>query len=153
SHVVFNIWSQEFRLISNGDDPFKWQVGAVYNFDAIDDVRSFDFAQNPITAPPPVNFATRSYHQSTMAWAAYAQGSYDFDEQFRLHAAVRYTNEHKQMTNASVFIPSLNFFLFSGVSESISLHNHWSGEVGLDYKIDPDKMVYAKMTHGYKSGG
>jgi iron complex outermembrane receptor protein len=128
-------------------------VGGVYNFDGIDDVRSFDFAQNPITAPPPVNFVTRSYHQGTMAWAGYAQGSYDFDEHFRLHAAVRYTNEHKEMTNASVYIPSLGFYLFKGVNESLSLHNHWSGEVGLDYKIDDEKMLYVKMTHGYKSGG
>lgn len=153
SHVVFNIWSQEFRLISNGEGPFAWQAGGIYNFDGIDDVRSFDFSQNPITAPPPVNFATRSYHQSTTAWAAYGQASYDINDQFKLHGAVRYTNEHKQMTDASVYIPAINYYLFQGVSESISLRKHWSGEIGLDYRLDTDKMVYLKMTHGYKSGG
>lgn len=153
SRVKFDVWSQEFRLISNGDGPFTWLVGASYNADFIDDNRVFSFADNTLAAPPPVNIVERGYHQSTRAWAIYGNAGYNLTDQIRIHGSLRYTDEHKVMNDAFALIPTINLYIFQNAAQTLNLHTHWVGDAGVDYHPVENTMVYAKATRGYKSGG
>ncbi len=153
SRVKFDVWSQEFRLISDATGPFTWMAGASYNADFIADQRTFDFAQNVLSAPPPVNFVQRGYHQSTRAWALYGQAAYDVTANVKIHGSLRYTDEQKALRDSYTLIPPINLYLFKNVSQNLSLHAHWTGDAGVDYHPTDTVMLYAKATRGYKSGG
>lgn len=153
STVHFSVWSQELRLTSTTDSDFDWLIGGVYNYDRIDDSRDFALTDNVIAAPPPVNALTRSYNQKTEAWAVYANLGYDVSERVRIHGSLRYTDESKQIYNATLFIPALNFNLFQDYSDEINLRTHWTGHIGLDVHPSDDVLLYATATRGYKSGG
>lgn len=153
SRVKFDVASQELRLVSNEGAPFDWLVGAAYNVDFIADTRTFSYAQNTLTAPPPVNLVERGYHQSTRAWSIYANAGYNLTEELRVHGSVRYTDEQKVMNQAYLRIPPLNMYLFKDASQTLNLGTHWVGDAGLDYHLYEDAMLYAKATRGYKSGG
>ncbi len=153
SRVKFDVWSQELRLVSDDDGPFTWLAGASYNADFIADARTFDFADNTLAAPPPVNFVRRGYHQSTRAWAVYASAGYNLTDEVKIHGSIRYTDEHKVMNDAYAFIPAINLYLFKNVTQTLNLHTHLVGDAGVDYHPTKDVMLYAKATRGYKSGG
>jgi iron complex outermembrane receptor protein len=153
SRVKFDVWSQEFRLVSNDEGPFTWLAGVSYNADFIEDNRTFSFADNTLAAPPPVNLVQRGYHQSTRAWAIYGNAAYKLTDDIRIHGSLRYTDEHKEMNDAYALIPTIGLYLFQNVSETLNLHTHWVGDAGIDYHPLENAMVYAKATRGYKSGG
>lgn len=153
SDVNFEVWSQEFRLQSDDKGRFDWMVGAIYNSDVIEDTRVFSLRENVIAAPPPVNSLRRSYVQDTKSWALYVNLGYEVSDTVRVHGSLRYTDETKEISQASLFIPALNFFLFQNASRSLTLKDNWTGDFGVDYKPSEDLLLYAKVTKGYKSGG
>jgi iron complex outermembrane receptor protein len=153
SDVGFEVWSQELRLQSDDSGAFDWMVGAIYNSDTIEDTRVFSLRDNVIAAPPPVNALRRSYVQETKSWALYVNLGYDVTDQVRVHGSLRYTDETKTISQAELFIPALNFYLFRNQSRELALADNWTGDIGIDYKPSEDLLVYAKATKGYKSGG
>lgn len=153
SRVKFDVWSQEFRLVSNDAGPFTWLAGISYNADFIQDNRTFSFADNSLAAPPPFNMVERGYHQSTRAWAIYGNAAYNVTDDVRVQGSLRYTDEDKEMNAAYALIPSIGFYLFQDVSQTLKLHTHWVGDAGIDYHPMENAMLYAKATRGYKSGG
>ncbi|HVP84871.1 MAG TPA: TonB-dependent receptor [Rhizomicrobium sp.] len=153
SRVKFDVWSQEFRLVSDDSGPFTWLAGASYNADFISDQRTFDFSDNTLSAPPPINFVQRGYHQSSRAWAIYGNAAYNVTDDVKIHGSIRYTDEHKVMNDAYALIPALSFYLFQDVTQTLDLHSHWVGDAGVDYHPWENAMLYAKATRGYKSGG
>ena len=83
-------FTQEFRLANQASDRMFWQAGLFY-FDS-----KFDIVTNPFFVPP-----TTVTHENT-AWAAFAHISYDLSDALTLTGGVRYTDDEKDLTSATV---------------------------------------------------
>ncbi|MGB5335787.1 MAG: TonB-dependent receptor, partial [Woeseiaceae bacterium] len=84
-----NQFTQEFRLASQTDGPFSWQVGAFFfRSDLIvttESFASFGFVSRQDT----------QIQQENTTWALFGQGSYDVNDKLTLTAGVRYTDDEK----------------------------------------------------------
>ncbi len=150
SEADLDSWSQEFRLLSTGDSPLTWLAGAIYAEDEDDEVRVIDLSDNVLIIS---DRTRRSFTQEGESWAVYGQAEYDWTDQWRLHGSLRYTDEDKDFKDATTQILGLGFPLVEGVDKSVSLDDHWSGHVGVDWFARDDVMVYLRITRGFKSGG
>lgn len=155
-------WSQEVRLVSNGEGPLTWLAGLMYAEDEIDEVRFSDLLDNFIIFP---SSGWRSFNQETESWAVYGQLEYQLADNWRVNGSLRYTDEEKQLNDYSAFDNDdygldLNgdgdpgaFFWVENVQETYKLDAHLSGHIGLDWTPTNDLLVYGKITRGFKSGG
>ena len=83
--------------------------------------------------------------------AAYAQASYFITPELRMTGGIRYTEDKKtfDVTNYRIVagVDQINnSFKLAGTFKKAT----WRG--GLDYFIDPDKMLYANVSTGFRSG-
>ncbi len=144
------LWSQEFRLTSNGDGPLSWLLGAMYAEDEVNDDRLGDLSQNLLVFP---TVGRRGFDQEASSWAVYGQGSYQFADQWQASASIRYTDEDRDFNDVFSEDIAGGFFYYQGVDLSTSLDDHWSGHVGLEWLPTDDAMLYGTITRGFKSGG
>lgn len=143
-------WSQEFRLISNGEGPLTWLVGAMYAEDEDDEDRLGDLRDNVLVFP---TYARRGFKQETESWAVYGQAEYQMTDSWRVHASLRYTDETKDLNDAFFEDIPGGFYYIKDVNKSVDLDENWSGHIGVDWDVSDDVMVYARVTQGFKSGG
>lgn len=91
----------------------------------------------------------------TTSWAGYLNGAYRFSNGLGLSAGIRYTSENKDYIRATSTVSSNP--LFTSIAPFMYLDedtwNDWSPMVSLDYQIDDDRMIYARISRGFKSGG
>lgn len=98
--------------------------------------------------------------------AAYAQAYWDITDRLRLGGGVRITKVTTTLEsqNRSNFNPVLSPVNYSENLANSTLTSSWvangkkswtepSGKVSIDYKIDPNVMLYAYYARGFKSGG
>lgn len=155
-------WSQEFRLVSNGDGNLSWLAGVMYAEDEIDELRFASLADNFIIFP---STSWRGFNQETESWAIYGQLEYQIAANWRLSGSLRYTDEEKELKDYSFFdndpyMFDLNgdgdpgpFFWVQNINESYELDSHLSGHIGIDWTPSENILVYGKVTRGFKSGG
>ena len=127
SSAAFERWTQEFRLTSSGDGPFKWLLGATYTDDAI---KTGD-GQLPITTP-----IVLTPGQTSKAWAAYGEGSYTFGAATltlggRYYSDKRSNNGRTQDNTFNTFNPRIN----------------------LSVKTGDSGLIYLNASKGFRSGG
>ncbi|WP_025292439.1 TonB-dependent receptor [Sphingomonas sanxanigenens] len=162
-------WTQEVNFSSSGNGPFQWVAGAVYlqstNDQYIVEYRAND--SNILRPPLPIDTPFDSPEVSTLTfaelsqikreqWAAFGQATYDFTDQLKLTAGIRYNHDHAKGLYSSA----------SGGSSSATSGNYlqpaptsprsadeWTGKLALDYQFTPQNMVYASYTRGFKPGG
>ncbi|MDO1557927.1 TonB-dependent receptor [Brevundimonas sp. 2R-24] len=103
----------------------------------------------------------------TTSWAAYANANFDVTDALRVTAGVRYTHESKdywRTTTQDWTIPLTGIPLIDGILQPFNLDpvftfdvsNDWSSVspmLSADYRLSEDAMVYARVSHGFKSGG
>ena len=155
--------SQEFQLLYSSEN---WNVvaGAYYlreNITSHQEAYADDLIglfPNPYPLGPltPTTF-TRYIDDDlqTTSWAGYLNGSYRFSNGLGLSAGIRYTSETKDYARATYTVS--NNAAFTSVAPfpfvGDDTWNDWSPMVSLDYQIDDDRMIYAKISRGFKSGG
>ncbi len=165
-------WTQEINITSNGNGPLNWIVGGVYlqsdNDQYIVEYRDDSFDPQDLVRPPLpidtpyddplVETLTYASLQSVKreAWAVYAQGTYDFSDQFALTAGLRYNYDKysgTSDTNTGSF-PDYGSGPYLQPTASPGLTTkELTGKLALEYKITPDNMLYASYTRGFKPGG
>lgn len=151
--------SHEFRLASNGDGPFQWQVGA-YIYDQDLQVRSLNYVDR--IAP----FILRNFHfdVNVKSRAGFGHFSYALSDQLKFSAGVRYSKDTKVRTGYRLAGPGLGgadlnltaqptLTQINEGAASRSSDDDWSYHFGLDYQLSPSSLLYAKVDRGYKSGG
>lgn len=105
----------------------------------------------------------------TKSDAIFAQADYDLTEQLQLSAGARYTWDNKSRTGNSVLVlPALAFplcgngFPAPGTCPPFPIVNSGNGEtkeskptwhLGLNWRPESGRLIYAKYDRGYKSGG
>jgi iron complex outermembrane recepter protein len=137
-------WSQEVRLASNGDGPFKWQVGGMY-FDSRDVTEFYQrtwFLNG--TANDPNNWVR--LHDVNTSWAAFGQVSYQVTPKFRLTAGARVTEDTKttDLTRARPTYPT-------GFRKHVRMSDTQpSWDVSALYEASDDLSLYARVARGFR---
>lgn len=143
-----NQFSQEVQANYDGGGAFH-AVGGIYYFRG---EASGTILNNFLNA----SFGTTTGTVDTDSIAAYADGTYQFNEKFSLSAGIRYTNEEKKadvlnraFSDATFTTPVATTADFDG---KLSTSN-FSPRFSLDYHLTPDALLYASASRGFKSGG
>jgi iron complex outermembrane recepter protein len=156
-------FTQEFRLSSDFDGPFNFQIGSFLEDRNIPLATSQNAIAIALVSPDPITgstfdwYAERNTKASAMSF--FASGTFDITKRLELSGGVRWTDEHKR---ATVAFPYVHAFLGATVFSIRSgffagpikfSDSNWSPEVTLKYKASDNINVYAAFKTGFKSGG
>lgn len=151
--IQYQLWNmdteqftQEIQLISQGDGPLQWIVGAFY-FD--EELETEYFFQDRSAFG--FRFNNGGELEST-SFAVFAQVGYDFRSSgmpFRIIGGLRRTNDEKEIDEFQI-IPE---FALSLAAEDDNSWEETTGKIELDWFPNDDIMVYASFSRGYKGGG
>lgn len=159
-------FSQEVRLASPNDGrKFNWLVGGylvdttrfISTGNMIDTGNGvFPVFRTPSTNPLNPQFSYLADGQENFAWAAFVNAGYEFTEQFRVDASLRYDRDRRRQTTLTPqgFLP-----VVPGVPQAQSgevrtrTFEDWQPKVTLTYKPDRDVTIYGGYSRGFRSGG
>ncbi|MFT4997616.1 MAG: iron complex outermembrane receptor protein [Flavobacteriales bacterium] len=170
----------EIQFISTSDSAVQWVAGLFYyteetqqpyriqnvgNDVILEILPKGVFGYDPaiVTANPDYILYSQLGELDTTSKAAYLDGNYQINDNFKLTVGVRYSEDEKvgyenQFTFADGSLYGINCCAID-VSEDINERTHkadWSdtsGRIVLDYTPDDDQLIYASISTGYKSGG
>ncbi|MBA4767499.1 MAG: TonB-dependent receptor [Porphyrobacter sp.] len=159
-------FSQEVRLASpEGDGPFNWMVGG-YLIDTtrfISTGNTIDTGngalpvfRSPSTNPLNPQFTFLSDGQENFAWALFANAGYEFSDQLRVDASLRYDRDRRRQTTLTPqgFLPNV-----PGVPQAqrgevrTATFDDWQPKITLTYEPTPDLTIYGGYSRGFRSGG
>ncbi|MBL0115743.1 MAG: TonB-dependent receptor [Sphingomonadales bacterium] len=155
-------FSQEYRLASDFEGPFNFQLGAFYEYRKIDFNTSQQAVNISIIAPDPVTGNTYDWykkHQTkTNTVSFFGSASYDITEQLELSGGLRWTDEKKVNTIRVPYVhtfpcrPGLPCWWFLLRPDPLQGQQCLSGGFAA-LQGDPDVSIYAAYKTGFKSGG
>jgi outer membrane receptor protein involved in Fe transport len=111
------------------------------------------------------------YELDSDSWALFAQGTFNFTDNFRLTVGVRYTEENKDVVstqflsdvNSGLTTPSNNYFLHLIQATSFNAYGYDFREdrstdalvpsFNFQWDVTENSMLYASFSQGFKSGG
>jgi iron complex outermembrane receptor protein len=132
-------FSQELQILSNGDGPLQWLLGAYYFREDGDLDYSFTI---PLFATT-IRFVSE---QETTAYAVFGQISYAVSDRLTLTAGLRYSDERKEGSTEQTFF----------VVGNVEVDDKWTAftpRVVLDYQLTEDVFAYLSVAKGFKTGG
>jgi len=141
-------WTQEVRLASNGDGPFKWQVGGMY-FDSRDITEFYQRAWFLTTAARNPNNWVR-LHDVNTSWALFGQASYQLTPKFRLTAGVRVTEDTKTTDLLKTANTVANASTYTGRRHVRLSDTQPSWDVSALYEVNDDLSLYARVARGFR---
>jgi iron complex outermembrane receptor protein len=136
-------YTQEFQLLSNSDGPFSWITG-IFGQDSKEGYSPSLLSDNALNFSAPL--ATINAGTSTNAYAAYAQGTYAFDNGLSLTVGARYNYERKHTAGSETAAGAM---LTDNKSQSFEAFTY---RVSADYKPQEGLLIYALTSKGFKSG-
>lgn len=137
--------TQELRLTSNGDGPFRWLLGAYYFKEELD-IDSFSY--DSLTAGNPQNGYATQWQEST-SYALFASVDYAFSDAFSIKAGLRYSNDERDFEAdrpQPLFQPPL--------TKPIERHvegDNVSGDLSATYKTSENVSVFGRLATGYRA--
>lgn len=134
-------WTQEFQLLSAGDGPFSWIVGAF----GLSSREKYDPLSLQFRVTGPAAAVVRS-RGDTRALAGFAQGTYRFDDRLSLTLGGRYSWEEKKMVGSQTAGATVTR------TDKEKTFNAFTYRASLDYRVDPAVLLYASASKGFKSG-
>jgi len=140
--------SQELRLTSPKENRLSYVAGIYYWHQKAKTNRLAVSGSDLIpgvTLKVPQSGAVR-----TNSYAAFIHGEFRLTDDLSITGGIRYTEEKKHLNYTQLGVPL--FIDFVDFEDSFSNAN-WSPTIGLSYKIDDNKLVYATLSRGFKSGG
>ena len=135
--------TQEVRL-SGSSEKTDWVAGFFYYYD---DKDQLDFNNPQVTAAlgGTLGLDNESLLESE-SWAVFAQGDYDFTDQWGITAGIRYTEETKDL----VITNDRQDPAFTDSEDIDTSKVTFKG--GLNWRPNEDTLVYASVSRGFKSG-
>jgi iron complex outermembrane receptor protein len=164
-------FTQEFRLVSDlGDSNFDWIIGAYYQHD---EVEKFDRFWAEVPFPALATLSGESHWDNfaeTTSAAVFGQLGYQFTENFRVVAGIRYTRDEKSGTvfaraveGGDAFNPTDQVALtplagtyVEGDTFSANYGMEWeevTPQVTAEYEPNDNALFYLTWSRGYKGGG
>ncbi len=142
-------WTQEVRLASNGDGPFRWQVGGMY-FDSRDIT---DFYQRTFflttAARNPNNWVR--LHDVNTSWAGFGQVSYTI-ARLTLTAGGRVTEDKKrtQLLKTVLSATGVNQYPATGRGDVTLKDTQPSWDFSTLYAASDDVSLYSRVARGFR---
>ncbi|HTI66835.1 MAG TPA: TonB-dependent receptor [Caulobacteraceae bacterium] len=154
--------SQEFQL-SKRTDRFDWLVGGFY-FHEFNDARAN--GHFPDFQAPNLTVLFQGGVLQTDAYAVFGEGTYRFSDKVSLTAGARYSDETKKIADERTYTRGPAFTIARqgaptaaipcvtclGLPDEVSFSS-FTPKVSLEYRPSRDKMLYATVQKGFKSGG
>jgi iron complex outermembrane receptor protein len=128
---------QEFQLVSQGQGPLTWILGAYYFHDS----SQYDPLLE-IAGGKPIASVTADIF--TDAVAGYADATYALTDQLSLTGGVRYSSEHKNYSAQDFGAPVIN--------DDNKTFQDFTPRAVISYKPVKDLMLYVSYSKGFKSG-
>ena len=147
-----NQFSQELQLTYEAD---AWSlVSGLYYFDETDVTESGIFG-------PAIAFVSNSVNdQTTTAFAAYGDLTYDLTDRLSISAGLRLTEEEKEFQRVQEFfdattplVPAIGAGLRITDVDVSETFSNTSPKFSLSYDLTDDVTSYASVSRGFKSGG
>jgi iron complex outermembrane receptor protein len=150
-------YSQEVKWSGEVGGRLKYTTGAFYMFETNRD--SFGAVANlgPLIGAPyfPFPLGDEYTKNQTISEAVYAQGDYKITDALTVTIGGRYTHEIKTLL-AAPNAPGLGFtnadIQAAGYLTKLTA-DEFTPRFALEYKIDPNLMVFASATRGFQGGG
>jgi iron complex outermembrane receptor protein len=146
-------FTQEFRLASQSDGAFNWQIGAFY-FDSDLVVTTESFGSFGFLGSPPQDTIIQQQNET---WAVFGQGSYDVSDRLTLTAGVRYTEDEKdfQVLQFGQLWLDLEFLGFQAPSSSVVpisvSDDQTSWELSANFAATDDSSIFARVASGFRA--
>lgn len=134
--------SHELRFTYDAGGALKFVAGA-YFWESEYDIRLRSWIT--FSVPGTVLDIPQNTHQETESKAVFFEGDYSLNDSWTLTLGGRYTEDDKLSEQRGNLSTAPN-----DPSES---WNEFTPKVGLRYRLDVDKMLYATYARGYRSGG
>ena len=144
--------SQELRLTYVKDEYVL--IGGV--FYGHDEVSTRDIFDSPDLLPLfglTANAIGNEYNQEADSYAIFGHTEWQFHEDWKFIAGLRYTEEDKEFSDAFTFLSfgETEVQIFAPVNNDYSVSN-LSGKAGIDYTGFDNALLYASFSRGFKSG-
>ncbi len=148
------LFTEELRLSGRSfGDRFNWTTGFYYyNEVRHTDIGTFKIAKGS-SIPGQLGQPDRGGAISDLtseAYAVYAQGTYDLTDRLSGTLGVRYSSEQVDFEE---FPPYLNQVPTAFPLTSSDTFTDTSPYVGMNFQANPDLMIYAKASKGFRAGG
>jgi iron complex outermembrane receptor protein len=141
-----NQFTQEFRLASDSEGPFNWQIGFFY-FDSDLTVTTESFASFGF-----VDRQDTQIEQKNKTWAVFGQGSYDVTDQLTLTAGLRYTDDEKDFQVLQFGQLWLDLGIPTFLADPInSQDDQVSWELSANYAMDNGQSLYGRVSSGFRA--
>jgi iron complex outermembrane recepter protein len=147
--------SEEVNVISPNTGPLKWVAGAYYQYDRVHipfSFPGFDIHAPLIPGLPIAGDILLDYTTPKTTEAVFGTLTYDITDQLQVEAGARYTHSSFELTDATTI-----FFLGSNLgTENAHLTQNddkVTGQIALDWKINPNNLLYVQVATGHKPGG
>ena len=143
-------FTQELRLVSNGNQALGWTVGAYYknetrivNDDLIFNVPAIHYIDNP----------QQRSDQNGKSWAVFADGDYKLTDRWAVQAGLRYFSDKKTFQNLQVRGSAFPLGLSptGTLSGNISDSTATSPKIGVTFKVNPQVLLFAKYSEGFRA--
>jgi iron complex outermembrane receptor protein len=150
-------WTQEVRLASNGDGPFRWIVGGFYSkvyrtvFQAIDvaGIEDFGFPPGSLFGVQTDRLLLTDFTTRSRQLAFFADLSYDLTDSLTVNVGGRYFDAKQR----ALFDDRGLFIGGQFIEERRSGEDGFNPKVNVNYKITEDNSVYAQAARGFRLGG
>lgn len=150
--IGFDKWNQEFRLTSPQNDRFEWLLGAFYT----NEKNNWDFdilGLDPVTLEPLVptlNAYTFLADTEYTETAAFATGTLHIGDTVDLVVGGRYSQNDQSYTyrRSGIFNGGR-----STTTKGKSSDEPFDYAVALQWHLNDDAMLYARVATGYRPGG
>lgn len=149
--------TQEFQLISPDDSAFKYVAGFYYyNQDAHSVRDAITGNAGWLFGLPPGAGAFSVGDVETDSWAVFLNGSYDFNDRWRVGFGFRYSDETKDVlydldgSRSGVF--NIGTTPAGGYIDS-DTYTNFAPMLTVSYAVGDNASIYAKYSTGFKSGG
>jgi len=149
-----NKFSQEFRLVSKATGPFEWMLGVFYTDEDALQTQTLKLNQLDGTSlPPPYDaygtLAVLEIPSNYKEMAFFANGSYRFNDVFKLNGGVRYAEndqDFSQNVTDGILLPI-------GETPNSSSEGVFTWSLSPQFQVSEDAMLYATVATGYQPGG
>jgi len=139
-----DVFSQELRLGSSGEQMFGWVAGAYYSKQTLDEQFLTDFTDS-------LGFVTdTSYRQTAESISAFGQIDLALSDTFAIVAGARYEHETRKLRDFATKIGGTPLFA-DGNRDAVL--DEVTGKLGIKYQPRDTLLFYANASRGVKSGG
>ncbi|KRA81396.1 TonB-dependent receptor [Altererythrobacter sp. Root672] len=156
--------SQELRIQSPDDQKLFWMVGGylistdrfISTGNMIDTGQGvFPVYRTPSTNPANPQFSYLADSQDNFAWAGFGNIGYEFSDQIRVDASLRYDRDHRENTT----LTPAGFMNGPGQPNGTTgevreeTFDAWQPKLTLTYMPTDDITLYGGYSKGFRSGG